>query len=103
MEWPREKETEMPKLPEPLPIRQTDDGEWEVKNDRDIWIKCDNESDARILSNAPIVRQKSFEVFHPNEESASELDKTAEKMEQYNMIDGARYFRAIAARTRGQN
>jgi hypothetical protein len=91
----------MTKKIESLPLRQSDDGKWEVKNDRGIWIKCENEEDARILSNAPIVLQESSEVFYPNEKAAVMLDRTADKMEQYNMSFGSRYFRAMAERARG--
>lgn len=91
----------MTKKVEPLPLRQSDDGTWEVKNDSGIWIKCENEEDAKILSNAPIVLKESFEVFHPNEKVAAKLDETAEKMEQYNMSLGSRYFQAMAKRARG--
>ena len=91
----------MRNLPEPLPIRQSDDAKWEVENAPGNWIKCENEEDAKILSDAPIALQESFEVVHPNEKAASKLDKTAEKMERYNMDSTARYFRTMAARTRG--
>jgi hypothetical protein len=91
----------MTKKAEPLPLRQSDDGKWEVENSRGIWIKCENEEDARILSNALIVLQESSEVFYPNEKVAAKLDRTAEKMEQYNMSFGSRYFRAMAERARG--
>ncbi|MDD5064224.1 MAG: hypothetical protein PHQ35_05625 [Phycisphaerae bacterium] len=96
-----DKEVNMTKKVEPLPLRQSDDGTWEVKNDRGIWIKCENEEDAKILSNAPIVLQEGSEVFYPNEKAAAMLDRTAEKMEQYNMRSGSRYFRAMAERARG--
>jgi hypothetical protein len=92
----------MSNSPEPLPIKQSDDGKWEVENFPGHWIKCENEADAKILSNAPIVLQESFEVFHPNEKVASKLDRTAEKMEQYNMSFGGRYFRAMAKKARGK-
>ena len=92
----------MTKKAEPLPLRQSDDGKWEVENSSGIWIKCENEEDAKILSNAPIVLQESFEVFHPNEKAAAMLDRTAEKMEQYNMSFGGRYFRAMAEKARGK-
>jgi len=84
----------------PLPLRQSNDGKWEVENTPGNWIKCDNEEDARILSNALIILQESLEVFHPNEKAATMLDKTAEKMEQYNISFGARYFRAMSEKVR---
>jgi hypothetical protein len=92
----------MSKPATPLPIRQSNDSRWEVENDLGHWIKCENEADAKILSNAPIVLQESFEVFHPNEKAAAMLDKTAEKMEQYNMSLGSRYFRAMAKHAKGK-
>ena len=91
----------MSKPATPLPIRQSNDGRWEVENDLGHWIKCENEADAKILSNAPIVLQESSEVFYPNEKAAAMLDRTAEKMKQYNMSPESRYFRAMAERARG--
>ncbi len=88
---------------EALPIRQSGDGKWEVENAPGNWIKCENEADAKTLSNAPIVLQESFKVFYPNEKVAAKLDRTAEKMEQYNMSFGSRYFRAMAKKARGKN
>jgi hypothetical protein len=90
----------MSKSPEPLPIRQSDDGKWEVENAPRHWIKCENEADAKILSNTLIVLQESSEVFYPNEKAAAMLDRTAEKMKQYNMSPESRYFRAMAERAR---
>lgn len=86
----------------PLPLRQCDDGRWEVENVPGNWIKCETKEDAEILSNAPIVLQESYEVLPPNGKVAARLDRTAEKMEQYNMSFGARYFRAMAEKARGK-
>lgn len=91
----------MSKSAKPLPLRRSDDGKWEVENVPDNWIKCENESDAKILSNAPIVLQESFEVFHPNKKVAARLENTAEKMEQYKMLSTARFFRNRAKLARG--
>jgi len=90
----------MAKKVEPLPLRKSSDSRWEVENSPGNWVKCDNEADAKILSNAPIVLQESSEVSYPNEIVAAELDRTTEKMEQYNMGPGSRYFRAMAKKTR---
>ena len=97
-----DKEINMTKKVEPLQRRLSGDGKWEVENSPDNWIQCENEEDAKTLSNAPIILQKSFEVFHPNEEVAVMLDRTAEKMEQYNISFGTRYFRAMAEKARGK-
>ena len=75
------KETKAQKSAKPLPLRQSDDGGWEVENIPGNCTKCEDETDAKILSNAPIVLQESFEVFHPNEKVADKLDRTAENME----------------------
>ena len=44
----------MSKTPEPLPIRQSVDGKWEVKDPYyGNWIKRDTKEDAEILANVP--------------------------------------------------
>lgn len=50
----------MNKKVEPLQIKLSGCGMWEVENSPDNWIQSENEEDARILSNVPIVLQKSF-------------------------------------------
>ena len=91
----------MPKLPEPLPLRQSNDGKWKVKNNSGNWIKCETKEDAKILSNAPIVWHESYKASRPNKSLADRLDRTAEKMEQYNMGSTARRFRNRAKLMRG--
>ena len=91
----------MPKSAEPLPIRQSDGSKWEVENVPGNWIKCGTEADAKIISNAPVVLQESYETFLPNKTVAARLDKTAEKLEQYNMGFHARRFRRRAKLARG--
>ena len=91
----------MAKPAKPLPLRQSDDGKWEVKNVPGNWIKCENEADAKILSNAPIIRAKIYETILPDKALAAELDKTAEILKRYRISD-YRFFRAMAKRARGQ-
>jgi len=91
----------MSRTPEPLPIRQSDDGKWEVENVSGNWIKCRTKKDAEILSNAPIVRSKIYETIFPNKALAAELDKTAKILKQYRISD-YRFFRAMAKRARGR-
>ena len=93
----------MAEIVKPLPIRQSDNGKWEVENVHGNWIKCENESDAKILSNAPIVRDESYKISPPNEQMAAKLEKTAEKLDQYNMGGEARFFRTMAEKARGKD
>jgi len=92
----------MSKLPKPFLLRQSDDGKWEVEMRADKWVKCETKEDAEILSNAPIVRAELDEAMCPNEILATKLEKTAEKLEQYNRCADARYFRAMAKLARGK-
>ena len=92
----------MSKPPEPLLLRQSGDGKWEVENVPGNRIKCENKADAKILSNAPIVLQESYKISPPNEKVAVKLDRTAEKMKQYNMSLGDRFFRSRAKWARGE-
>jgi len=92
----------MTKKVEPLPLRQSDDGKWEVKNPSGKWIKCYTEADAKIISNAPIVRAKLDEATLPDKALAAKLEKTAEIQNKYNMGTAARYFQKMAKRARGQ-
>jgi hypothetical protein len=94
----------MPKEVKSLPIRQSDDGKWEVKmksNNCD-WVKCETEEDAKIFSNVPIVRDKLAEAALPDEGLAAKLDDITRVFDKYNMSNGVRYFRTMAKRVRGK-
>jgi hypothetical protein len=92
----------MLKKVEPLQLRQSDDGSWEVENVTGHWIKCETKEDAELLSNAPIVRAKLDRTTCPDNALAAELDKAAEMLDKYNMGPTARYFRAMAEKARGK-
>jgi hypothetical protein len=49
----------MPKSTEPLPIRQSDDGKWEVKDAFGNSIKCETKEDAEILANIHVDQDAS--------------------------------------------
>ncbi len=91
----------MPKSVKPLPLRKSDNDKWEVENVPGNWIKCENEADAKIISNVPIVRAKIYKTIFPNNALSNELDKTAEKLKQYRISD-YRFFKAMAEKARGQ-
>jgi len=80
----------------PLPIRQTDDGQWEVENSPGHWTKCGTKADATAISNAPLLLERSFNTDYPNERVAAELEKTAAVLEKYKIGFGSRYFRRRA-------
>ena len=88
---------------ESLPIRQSDDGKWEVQAKSGKWIECETKEDAEILSNAPVLEALWLETRPLNKALAARLEKTAEKMEQYNMRTGARRFRKWAKLARGKS
>ena len=88
---------------EPLPLRQSDDGKWQVENIPGNWITCETEEDARILSNAPIVLHKSYVAMPPDEPLAAALENTAEKLEQYKIGFGSRHCRRQVHLMRGDN
>ena len=92
----------MTKSAKPLPLRQSDDGSWEVENVPGNWIKCETKEDAEIISNAPIVRAKLDRTMRPDKALAAELDKTSEILDKYNIETTARYFRAMAELARGK-
>ena len=91
----------MSKSAKPLPLRRSDDGKWEIKNDSATWIKCETKKDAEILSNSPIVLDEFYKISLPNEEMAAKLERTAEKQEQYKMLSTARFFRNRAKLAKG--
>jgi len=92
----------MPKKVEPLPLRQSDDGKWEVENTPDNWIKCKTKRDAEILSNAPVLEASWLQTRPINKTLAARLENTAKKMEQYNIRTTARFFRKWAKLARGK-
>ena len=93
----------MLKKVESLQLRQSDDGNWEVENVANHWIKCETKEDAELISNAPIIRAKLDRTTRPDNVLATELDKTAEMLDKYNMRSEAHYFRAMAKLARLKN
>ncbi|MBN2181553.1 MAG: hypothetical protein JW715_06540 [Sedimentisphaerales bacterium] len=91
----------MPKSTEPLPLRLSDEGIWEVENSPSNWIKCQTKEDADILSNAPVIEELWLKTRSYNEELSAGLDKTADKLEKYNILSEARRFRIWAKLARG--
>ncbi len=93
----------MSKLQKPLPLRQSDDGKWEVKNLSGKWIKCETKADARVLSDASILEALWLETRPLNKVLAARLENTAEKMEWFNMRTDASRFRRWAKLARGKS
>ena len=85
-----------------LPIRQADDGTWEVLNMPEHWTSCDTEADARRISNAPLILERSFQAVYPDESIAAQLDETAEILAKYNIGFGSRFFHNRAKLARGE-
>ena len=86
----------MPKSTKPLPIRQSDDDKWEVQMGGGGWIRCETKTDAKVLSDAPLLEESWLENRSLSEALAARFDNTAEKMEHYNMRTDARRFRKWA-------
>lgn len=86
----------MSKLAKPFPIRQFDDGGWEVETSTGKWVKCETKEDAEILSNAPVVQATSYKTKFPDKVLATKLDKTAEILDKYKMGTTARFFQKRA-------
>jgi len=86
----------------PLPLRQSEDGTWEVENVAGNWIRCHTEQDARILSNAPVVLEQSYTSVFPDEALAVRLEETAQILEDYKIGFESRFFRSRAKRARGE-
>lgn len=79
-----------------LPMRQSDDGKWEVQMSGGTWVKCENETDAKILSDAPVLEASWLENRPLNKELAEKLESTARAMDRYSMRSDARRFRKWA-------
>jgi hypothetical protein len=92
----------MSKSAKPLPIRQSDDGKWEVEMRGGKWVRCETEADAKVLSDAPVLEALWLKTRPLNKALAARLENTAEKMEQYNMRTDARRFRKWAKLARGK-
>ncbi len=97
------KGSKMSKPAKLLLIRQSDDGELEVENTPGHWIKCENETDAKILSDAPVLEALWLTNRPLDKALAARLENTADKMEQYNMRTDARRFRNWAKIAKGQD
>ena len=86
-------------LTKSLPLRKSDDGKWQVENVPGKWITCYNEKDAHILSNAPVLMAQSWSSS-PNEALASNLEKTAQTLDENGLRADFRRFRARAKNVR---
>ena len=58
---------------EALPLKESDDGDWQVENVSGNWITCSNRHDAQILSDAPVVLSQSWSE-PPTEDLADKLE-----------------------------
>lgn len=86
----------------PLPLRQTEDGTWEVQNRPGHWIACYSELDAKTVADAPVVLERTWYTVPPDADVAAELEKTADMLEKYNIGFGSRFLRWRAKHTRGE-
>lgn len=77
-------------------MRQSDDGKWEVQMTGGKWVKCENKTDAKIISEAPILEASWLENRPQIKAVAQRLQRTSEMMDQYNMRAVARRFRRWA-------
>jgi len=93
----------MSKSAKPLPLRQSDNGKWEVEMRGGKWVRCETEEDAKILSDAQVLEALYLEARPLNKALATRLENTAEKMDQYNMCTSARRFRRWARLARGKS
>jgi hypothetical protein len=85
----------------PLPLRRTEDGVWEVETPPGKWTKCETESDARTISNAPLLEEKACYGTCPDQTLAAELRATADILEKYGFGWHSRFFRSRAEDMRG--
>jgi hypothetical protein len=84
----------------PLRLRQAEDGEWEVETSPGKWMKCETESDARTISNAPVLEKKACCATAPDQTLAAELEATADVLQKYDSWL-SRFFRSRAEDMRG--
>jgi hypothetical protein len=80
----------------PHPLRQTEDGEWEVEIPPGNWMKCVTESDARRISNYPALEERASRATAPDQTLAAELEATADVLQRYNIGCDSRFFRSRA-------
>ncbi len=92
----------MSKSAKPLPLRQSDNGKWQVEMRGGKWVRCETEADAKVISDAPVLEALWLKTRPLNKALAARLQNTAEKMEQYNMCTDARRFRNWAKLAKGQ-
>jgi hypothetical protein len=85
----------------PLRLREAEDGRWEVETSPGKWMKCETESDARIISNAPVLEERASRATAPDQTLAAELEATADALHRYNIGWDSRFFRSRAEGMRG--
>ena len=74
-------------------MRQSDDDKWEVQMAGGKWVKCESKTDAKIISEAPILEASWLENRPQIKAVAQRLQRTSEMMDRYNMRADARRFR----------
>ena len=86
---------------QPHPLRQTEDGQWEVEIPPGNWMKCATESDARRISKYPVLEEKACYATPPDQALAAELEATADVLEKYGFGPNSRFFRSRGEDMRG--
>lgn len=84
----------------PWEVRERD-GVWEVSiSDRDVWLSCDSEDDARAIAAAPVLEYEALARLKSGPQFAAELEKTADTLAKYRMSFGSRFLRRRAQEVR---
>jgi len=85
--------------PQPFPVRKVGDRKWEVLiADRDTWLPCETEHDARIVARAPVLEYESVERTRTGPVIAAELEQVADALAKHGMGFGARFLHRRAAK-----
>jgi len=76
-------------------------GEWQVfLVERDKWLTCECEDDARAISNAPVLKYDALAGGRSGRAFADELERTAKALGKYHLGPGSRFFTRRAEEVR---
>ena len=94
----------MSQKPDPLEVRKTNDGKWQVLLvPDDHWLSCDSESDARLIAIARVYEHEYTFRTRTDPDFPSDLERLAGLFDKYHIGFGAQLLRDIAKHARTTN
>jgi hypothetical protein len=83
----------IPDVPNAFPVRRKEGMGWQVLLiPENTWLECQNEDDARVIAQAPVLEYQSLAGLRAGEQFAQELEAVSEALSRYRIGFGSRFF-----------